>query len=342
MKALVTGAAGYVGSTVVSALLDAGDDVVALDDLSRGPARFVERVPHYVGDVADAGLLAAVFAEHPDIEIVIHCAALTLVSDSTAEPLRYYRENVVKAVALFDTLLALGCTRVIFSSSAAVYGSSPPPLVAETAPTEAASPYAATKLMVERILDDVCAATPMSAVSLRYFNPVGADPRLRTGRYDDAPTDALGALLAAATRGLPFRIHGQDWDTPDGTPIRDFVHVWDVAVAHVAAAHRWSAISVGGGHEIVNVGSGRGTSIRELAETVARHRPGRLDIGYDARRSGDTVGCRADVRKARELLGWEPQLRVDDAVRDAVRWAERRDAARVADLDPRGGMVGSA
>ena len=312
----------YVGSTVVSALLDAGDRVVGLDDLSRGHPAFLARTPHYVGDVADEPLLDRIFAEHPEIEIVIHCAARTQVQESTADPLRYYRTNVGKAVTLFERVVANGCTRLVFSSSAAVYGDPVTPAVTEDSPVAAASPYAATKLMVERILDDLCAAGPVNALSLRYFNPIGADPQLRSGSTDPAPPHVLGRLIAASVAGEPFWIHGDDWDTPDGTPIRDFVHVADVARAHVVAAHRWSAIAVGSRHQVINIGSGRPTTVRELAEAFNRVAARPVTIRTGGRRPGDTVGCYADTSKARRMLGWAPRHTLADGIRDALRWAD--------------------
>lgn len=322
MKVLVTGGAGYVGSTVALALLDAGVQPVVLDDLSAGRAEFLRWFPHYVGDVADRDVLDSVFAEHPDIEIAIHCAARTVVSESLADPLTYYRENVAKTVQFVEALLALGCPRLIFSSSAAVYGSAPTRVVTEDAAVSPASPYAMSKVMVERVLADACAATPLRALSLRYFNPIGCDPQLRTGPYDPTPTHALGSLLAAWTAGEPFRIHGADWDTPDGTPLRDFVHVWDVARAHVAAALRWR----GDGHLVVNVGSGRGTTVRELADAFNQQVERPVPIEYDGRRAGDTVGCYASIARAEDVLGWRPERSVDDAMVDVLGWAKSEEA----------------
>ncbi len=319
MKILVTGAAGYVGAAVVSALLDNGDQVVGLDDLSRGHARFLERIPHAVGDIADTRVLGALLAQHRDLAAVIHCAARTIVDDSVSDPLTYYSQNVGKTLTLLEFVLRWGCPRFVFSSSAAVYGARPPAVVTESAPVDAASPYAATKLMIERALDDIAAAGLVRAMSLRYFNPIGADPHVRSGRADPASPDVLSALLAAAAARRPFVINGVDWETTDGSPIRDFVHVADIARAHVLAVHH--LLEAPAGHDIVNIGSGRPTTVRELADAVSRLVPGQLQITAGPRRLGDTVGCFADVTRAARLLGWRPTSGLDDAVRDALRWA---------------------
>ena len=319
MKVLVTGAGGYVGATVVSALLDAGDQVVGLDDLSRGRRDFLTRIPHIIGDIADPAVHTELFTEHPDVATVVHCAARTIVDDSVADPLTYYQVNVAKTIELLDAMIGHGVRRVVFSSSAAVYGAQPPRVVAETDPVEAASPYAAAKLMIERVLTDVCTAEPVQAVSLRYFNPVGADPQLRTGRAETDARDVLTSLLSAARDGRPFVINGDDWDTDDGTPLRDFVHVADVARAHVAAVHL--SDSTTGSHSIINIGSGRATTVRALADVVAGQLPEPLEVKVGPRRAGDTVGCRADIGLAAQLLGWRPTATLDEAVRDALRWA---------------------
>lgn len=329
MKVLVTGAAGYVGATVVSALIDHGDEVVGLDDLSRGDPRFLERIPHAVGDVADPRVLGALFPRHHGFDAVVHCAARTSVDESVSDPLTYYGQNVGKTLSLLQFVLARGCPRIVFSSSAAVYGRRPPPVVTESTPADAVSPYAATKLMIERALDDVAAAGLVRAVSLRCFNPIGADPQLRTGRTDPDSPDVLSALLAAAGAGRPFAVNGNDWDTADGSPIRDFVHVADVARAHVRAVHHLAGSPPG--HDIVNIGSGRAATVRQLADAVARTAPGHLQITTGPRRPGDTLGCRADVTRAAGLLGWRPTAGLDDAVRDALRWR--------ATVRPRTGMT---
>jgi UDP-glucose 4-epimerase len=318
MKVLVTGGAGYLGSTVASAFEDAGESVVLLDNLHSGCRSFIGAHPSYVGDVADRQLLHRIFTDHPDITLTIHCAARTAVPESLTDPLTYYRENLGKTLALVEALLTNRCPRLLFSSSAAVYGSERTDAAREDDTLHPETPYAVAKSTVERILDDVCRSEPLRALSLRYFNPIGGDPLLRSGPHDTQFQPVLGAMLTASAAQRPFCIHGNDWPTRDGTPVRDFVDAWDLARAHVAAARRWQA--AGSPHESVNIGSGQATTVAELARLVSDELPAALHIEYDARRPGDAAGCAAVIDKAQQLFGWRPQRSVRDAVRTAVRW----------------------
>jgi UDP-glucose 4-epimerase len=322
MKVLVTGGAGFIGSTVALALLDVGAQPIVLDDLSRGPAAFLRQFPGYVGDVADPAVLDRIFADHPDIDAAVHCAARTVVTESLADPAMYYRANVGKTIDFVTQLIAHGCHRLIFSSSASVYGTTHEQLITEATPVRPQSPYASSKVIVERMLDDICAATALTAVSLRYFNPIGSDPRHRTGPYDPGPMDVMGALLSASATGDPFWIHGRDWPTPDGTPIRDFVHVWDVALAHLAALRAWPALTERAEHQVLNIGSGHGTTVRQLVEAFNDVASRPVELRYDGRREGDIAGGYPDIRAARSLLDWQPTRTVTDGVRDALAWAD--------------------
>jgi UDP-glucose 4-epimerase len=320
VKVLVTGGAGYIGSTIVLALLDAGDEPVVLDDLSRGTRFAMSLAPSYTGDVADRELLRRIFDEHPDIEATVHCAARTLVDESLSDPVGYYRTNVGKTVDLVAELLRAGCSKLVFSSSAAVYGRASDTVLTERTPLAPASPYARTKALVEQLLADTCAATSLSAVSLRYFNPIGCDPAQRCGPPAARAADVMGALLDASAAGAPFVIHGRDWPTSDGTPIRDFVHVWDVARAHVAALHSWPRSE---GHLALNIGSGVGTTVLQLAEqfNAVVDRP--VEIRFGPRRAGDVAGGYPAIERSSQLLGWRPSLSVADGVRDACARAGR-------------------
>jgi UDP-glucose 4-epimerase len=326
MKILVTGGAGYIGSTVAFALQEAGAEAVVLDDLSRGSADLLPHFTSYVGDIADAALLDQIFTEHPDIDAAIHCAARTVVTESLDSPITHYRENVGKTVELVAQLLRHGCDRLIFSSTAAVYGTTPDILITEDTPAQPANPYGMSKLIVERMLADVCAAGPLTALSLRYFNPIGSDPHHRTGPCDPAPDDVVSTLLAASDSGEPFWIHGRDWPTADGTPVRDFVHVWDLALAHVAALDHWSTITRHARHQVINIGSGRGTTIQQLADdfNCVATRP--VKVRYDGRRRGDIAGGFADASKAESKLAWRATRTVAEGLHDAMRWAKRQPA----------------
>ncbi|WP_030060500.1 UDP-glucose 4-epimerase GalE [Streptomyces novaecaesareae] len=325
-KVLITGGAGFIGSTVASALLDRGITPVVLDDLSKGRAEFVEDRVFYQGDIADAALLDRIFAEHPDIEATVHCAAKIVVPESVAKPLYYYRENVAKTVELLDSLQRLGCTRVVFSSSASIYAPTPDARVDESCPVDANSPYARTKQMMEQVLQDWTrgeGAECQRVIALRYFNPIGADPQLRTGLQDLNPTHALGKLIEAHTTGAPFTVTGVDWETRDGSGIRDYVHVQDLAAAHVAALLRFDGVIAPGAadrYRVINVGTGDGTTVRELITAFEQAVGARLDVREAGPRPGDVIGCYAAVDTARELLDWQPRRGIAEGVADALAW----------------------
>ncbi len=325
---LVTGGAGFIGSAVTHALADAGLDPVVLDDLSAGSPDAVAGFPLYVGDFADAQVLDEVFAADP-VVATIHCAARKSVPESVAQPLVYYRENVAKTLALVEHLLRHRCHRLVFSSSASVYADRAGGGVREEDPTRGSSPYARTKLMVEQILSDIATATDLRVVALRYFNPIGADPRRRTGPSDLGPT-ALGALIRAVRDGVPFELMGTDWPTPDGTAVRDYVHVWDVARAHVAAVVGWDAVFARAGQpdlQVLNVGSGRGTSLRELVAAFGACVPTRIGVVETGRRPGDVAGGYAVIDRAVEVLRWRPERTIEDGIRDALAWEWGAQAA---------------
>ncbi|MFJ3788917.1 UDP-glucose 4-epimerase GalE [Kitasatospora sp. NPDC090091] len=325
-KVLITGGAGYIGSTVASALLDQGITPVILDDLSKGRAEFVEGRVFYQGDIADAGLLDRIFAEHPDIEATLHCAARIVVPESVSEPLFYYRENVGKTVELLESLQRNGCTRVVFSSSASIYAPTPDARVDETCAVDANSPYARTKQMMEQVLQDWTkgdGAEQIRVIALRYFNPIGADPQLRTGLQNLNPTHALGKLIEAYTDGTPFTVTGVDWATRDGSGIRDYIHVQDVADAHVAALTRFDEVvkpAADDRYRVINIGTGEGTTVRELVTAFEQAVGAQLDVREADPRPGDVIGCYAAVDTARELLGWTAQRDIAQGVADALAW----------------------
>ncbi|WP_270365020.1 UDP-glucose 4-epimerase GalE [Microbacterium algeriense] len=324
MKVLITGGAGYIGSTVATACIEAGLQVVLLDDLSRGLRAFGEGRDLYVGDIADASLLDRLLADHPDIDAVVHCAARIVVPESVADPLGYYDTNVGKTIVLLRRLRDAGISRIVFSSSAAVYAGESGEGVDESGALAPASPYAVTKAMVERILEDAATAGDFRAIALRYFNPIGADPQLRTGQQTPTPSHALGKIMQARATGEPFHLTGTDWATRDGSGLRDYIHVWDLALAHVAAVQRFDEVATATRpYRVVNLGTGDGVTVRELIAAFERVTGAPLAVVETDRRPGDQAGAFAIVERAAEELGWRAQRSVDDGVRDAIAWSER-------------------
>jgi UDP-glucose 4-epimerase len=326
MKVLITGGAGFLGSTIASACADAGHVPVILDDLSKGLAAFAERFDHYVGDYGDTALVARVLAEHSDIDAVVHCAASIVVPESMAEPLAYYANNVAKLPGFLATLADAGVNRVLFSSTAALYDHPEGDLVVtETSPLRPQSPYAASKQMVERILTDTAAASDLRVVCLRYFNPIGADPQLRSGLQLANPSHALGSLIAAAEQGRPFTVTGVDWPTRDGSGLRDYIHVWDLALAHVAALERFEAITDGREQRaaVINLGSGHGTTVCELVAAFTQVTGIEVEVVHGARRPGDLAGACASAELAAALLDWRAERSVTEGIADSLRWREK-------------------
>ena len=327
MKVLVTGGAGYIGSTTAKALEVAGHTPVILDSLLTGPRAFVKDRAFYEGDIADRALLRRIVDEHPDLDCTIHMAARIVVPESVAQPVLYYRDNVAKSLELFDELVTLGKPRVVFSSSASLYGVVEGFEVDEESPLDPPSPYARTKHMMEQILQDMAVATDLRALILRYFNPIGADPDLESGVYAREPSHVLGQLVLAATgQRDAFTITGTEHPTKDGTGIRDYLHVWDLAQAHVAAVERFDAAlaQADAPSAIVNIGTGEGVTVRELLTTFEQVFGKPVPTVDAPPRPGDAVGAYANVDKARELLHWSSKLTLADGIESALAWNARR------------------
>jgi UDP-glucose 4-epimerase len=325
----VTGGAGYIGSTTAKALEEAGHTPVILDSLLSGPRAFVRDRIFYEGDIADRGLLTRVFDDHPDIECTIHMAARIIVPESVEKPYEYYRDNVAKSLELFDQLLALGKPRVLFSSSASLYAMVEDFEVTEESPLDPGSPYARTKLVMEMALTDMAASTALRAVILRYFNPIGSDPDLESGIYVREPSHVLGQLVMAAQgQRDAFTITGTEHPTRDGTGIRDYIHVWDLAQAHVVAVERFDDVlaTVDAPSTILNIGTGHGVTVRELVKSFERVSGKDVPLREAPPRPGDAVGAFANVDKARDVLGWTSSLTIDDAIASALAWAGKRKA----------------
>ncbi|PZG14172.1 UDP-glucose 4-epimerase GalE [Nonomuraea aridisoli] len=321
MRVLITGGAGYIGSTVASACLDAGIEPVILDSLVTGRREFTEGRVFYEGDISDGPLIDKIFTEYPDIEAVVHCAALIVVPDSVADPIGYYRANVAKSLEFADHLLRNGRTRMIFSSSASIYRAGDDHTVTEDSPLDPQSPYARTKAVCEAMFADIAASRPIKILSLRYFNPVGADPGMRTGLQLRRPSHALGKMIEAYEEGVPFRITGTGYPTRDGTGIRDYVHVWDLAAAHVAALRRFDALET----DVINLGTGAGTTVRELAEAFNRVADRPIELVEAPARPGDTAGAYTRSDRAHRLLGWRARFSLEDGIRHSLEWARLRD-----------------
>ncbi|MFE7156685.1 UDP-glucose 4-epimerase GalE [Streptomyces sp. NPDC057636] len=325
MKVLIAGGAGFIGSTIASACLDAGITPVILDSLVTGRREFTEGRVFYEGDIADGTLVDRVFAEHPDIDAAIQCAALIVVPDSVADPVGYYEANVAKSLDFVGHLLRNGCPRLIFSSSASIYRANDDLTVDEESAVEPLSPYARTKAVCEAMFADIAATRPLRVLSLRYFNPIGADPKMRTGLQLPRPSHALGQMILAQEDGVPFRVTGTDYPTRDGSGIRDYVHVWDLAAAHLAALRTFDTLLAGATTStVINLGTGTGTTVRELLDAFNSVTGAPIAAVGTARRPGDVVGAYTRTDRAKELLGWQPRYSVADGIRDSLRWAALR------------------
>ncbi len=324
---LITGGAGYIGSHTIVELLQAGHEVVCIDNYvnsSPEALRRVERiagrgVTQVEGDVRDAALLDRIFAQR-GIDGVIHFAALKAVGESVARPLAYYDNNVGGALALLAAMDRAGVRRIVFSSSATVYGVPRELPLREDAPLAATNPYGQTKLMIEQILRDLAAADrTWSIVNLRYFNPIGAHP---SGLIGEDPHDIPNNLFpfitqVAAGKRERLNVFGKDWPTVDGTGVRDYLHVVDLAVGHLRA---FEYASTRTGCIEINLGTGRGTSVLELVHAFEQATGRRVPYAIAPRRAGDIAACWADAARAHKLLGWRAERSIAQACVDGWRW----------------------
>jgi UDP-glucose 4-epimerase len=322
MTVLVTGGAGYIGSHMVLALVEAGEGVVVVDNLSTGFSGFLpEGVPLFIGDAGDENLVEGVIARH-GVESIIHLAGSVVVPDSMRDPLGYYRNNTMTTRSLLNAAVKCGVGRFIFSSTSAVYGNPDQVPVPETAPTRPLSPYGTSKLMAEIMLHDVATAHGMNYVVLRYFNVAGADPQARAGLATVSPTHLLKIAVEVATgQRAKIDVFGTDYPTPDGSCIRDFIHVSDLAQAHRAAL---SYLRAGGNAVTLNCGYGRGYSVLETIEAVRRISMRNFAVQYAPRRPGDVMAMVADTSRIRSTLDWTPRYNdLDSIVAHALAWEEK-------------------
>ncbi|MBC7951781.1 MAG: UDP-glucose 4-epimerase GalE [Rhodospirillaceae bacterium] len=321
-KILVTGGAGYIGSHVVIDLLEHGWSVVVLDNLRTGLRELLPRNIRFVhGDAGDTELVAGLL-QSERCRAVMHFAGSTVVPESVTDPLSYYRNNTAISRNLLAACALSGVKFFIFSSTAAVYGNPETLPVSETTPTLPITPYGRSKLMTEAMLQDIAATSAMRFVALRYFNVAGADPLGRSGQATPNATHLIKVACEVAVGKRPsMAIYGTDYDTPDGTCIRDFIHVSDLASAHVAALDH---LTRGGGSQILNCGYGWGISVRQVIETTERLAGRRLDVVNGPRREGDIISMVADGSRLRRVLGWAPRhAQIDTIIGSALDWERR-------------------
>jgi len=331
MTVLVTGGAGYIGSHFVYALTEAGESVVVIDNLSTGFANFVPGgVPLITGDAGDEGLVESTIKDY-DVESIVHFAGSVVVPDSMRDPLGYYRNNTMTTRSLLNAAVKSGVSRFIFSSTAAVYGNPDLVPVPESAPTRPLSPYGSSKLMTEIMLHDVAAAHGMSYAVLRYFNVAGADPHTRIGLATVGATHLLKIAVEAATgQRAKMDVFGTDYPTADGSCIRDFIHVSDLAQAHGAAL---SYLRNGGRSVTLNCGYGRGYSVLETIEAVRRVSGRNFAIQYAPRRPGDIMTMVADTARMRATLDFTPQYEdLEIIATHALAWEEKLLRQRQGDI----------
>src|SRR3982074_2777164 len=322
MTVLVTGGAGDIGSHMVHALVEAGESVVGIDNVSTGFSHFVpDGVPLIIGDAGDETLVGNVIAQHA-IESIIHFAGSVVVPDSMHDPLAYYRNNTMTTRSLLNAAVKGGVNRFIFSSTAAVYGNPDQVPVSQHAPTRPLSPYGSSKLMTEIMLHDVASAHGMSYVVLRYFNVAGADPLARIGLATAGATHLLKVAVEAATgQRAKIDVFGTDYPTPDGRCVRDFIHVSDLAQAHRAAL---SYLRKGGASTTLNCGYGRGYSVLETIEAVRRVSGRNFAVQTAPRRPGDIMTMIADTGRIAATLDWTPQYAdLETIAAHALAWEEK-------------------
>lgn len=321
---LVTGGAGYVGSHAAKALAAAGYTPVTLDNLERGHRWAVRWGPLEQGDLLDRGFVEGVIAKWRP-EAIMHFAGLIAVGESVTAPDLYYRNNVIGSLHLLEAMQRFAVERIVFSSTAAVYGAPDTVPIPETAPSRPVNPYGASKWMVEMMLADFAAAYGFRSMALRYFNAAGADPDGDTGEAHDPETHLIPLALAAALgQTARFAVHGEDYNTPDGTCVRDYIHVTDLAAAHVLALDALAAAPKGT-HRSYNLGTGTGASVRQVLAAVERVTGRRVPATTGPRRPGDSPELVADPQLAKSALGWAPSLSsLESIVRTAWNWSKSR------------------
>ncbi|HEY4292539.1 UDP-glucose 4-epimerase GalE [Luteibacter sp.] len=322
MKALVCGGAGYIGSHMVRALERAGHEVLVLDDLSTGHREAVVNAQLVLASLLDESRIDSAFESfRPDI--VFHFAALSIVRDSVADPLTYYRNNIAGSINLLASMRRHAVSSIVFSSSAAVYGLPSVGLIDESQALCPINPYGSSKMAMERLLAEAHVAYGIRSVSLRYFNAAGADPEGGIGEAHEPETHLIPNALRAAAEGSPLHVFGRDYTTADGTCVRDYVHVCDLAHAHLLAAdymrHR-------DGAHVFNLGTGRGSSVMDVVAAVEGVTGRKVEVVYSPRREGDPDRLVATHARASDELGWSPAMSdIESIVRSAWKWHAQRN-----------------
>lgn len=318
-RVLVTGGAGYIGAHTVKALVEGDYQVTVLDDLSRGHPEQIAGVKLVIGDTCDREALDDLFSE-AEFDAVVHFASESLVGESVKNPDKYYRRNVVGGLTLLSAMVSAGVKKIVFSSSAAVYGDPAEVPIPEDAPIAPVSPYGETKATLERALRWFDRAYGLRSISLRYFNAAGADPGGKIGEAHDPETHLIPLIMRAVLTGEPITVFGNDYPTPDGTCIRDYIHVTDLAAAHVQALE---ALEKGAAMTSVNLGTGRGWSNMEVIRCVEEVTGRKVPYIMGARREGDPAVLVAATEMAKDLLGWSPRhSSLEEIVATAWRWHE--------------------
>lgn len=327
MRVLVTGGAGYIGSHTAKALARAGHEVVVLDNFSAGHRWAVKWGPCVEGDLADPAVTKSALKAY-GIDAVLHFAASIQVGESVRDPKKYFWNNVVNTLRLLDAMIEAGVAHIVFSSSAAVYGNPEKLPIPEEHPTRPVSPYGDTKLMMERALEHYGAAYGVRWMALRYFNAAGADPEGELGEEHDPETHLIPLVIRAALGRSPHvEVYGTDYPTPDGTAIRDYIHVADLADAHVKALEY---LARGGESRALNLGTGQGHSVREVIAAVAKLRDGPVPTRDAPRRAGDPPALVADPTQAMTLLKWKPRCSdLASIVESAWKWHNRSSQSTV-------------
>lgn len=325
---LVTGGAGFIGSHTSVELLNAGYDIIILDNFVNSKPESLKRIKELTGkdfkfyqaDIRDEEAMTKVFAENK-IDAVIHFAGLKSVPQSVKEPLNYYDNNIAGTVCLCRVMDKAGCKKLVFSSSATVYGSKNPSPLREDMPTGGTTnPYGTTKYFIEQILQDLCISDSEWGVSiLRYFNPIGAH---KSGRIGEDPNGIPGNLMPYITQVAIGKLEclnvcGNDYPTPDGTGVRDYIHVVDLAIGHIKALDRLLKVK---GCEVYNLGTGKGYSVLDIVKAFEKASGIKINYRIAPRRAGDVACCYADATKAKEVLGWQAQYDIDDMCADSWRW----------------------